>query len=283
MKKILITGLHGFVGKHLCKSISKFDFEIVNYAKDVDLSSAVSFLKFPKVDFIVHLAAKSFVPEAFDNPQNIYSNNINITLNVLEKARNDGSQVIFLSTYVYGEPKYLPIDENHLTAPKNPYTQSKLICESLFEAYHRDFSVSSTIFRPFNIYGPGQNLSFLIPTLFSQSGTSSIKLKDPRPKRDFIHVQDVVDAIILSVTNFSAGINIFNLGSGSSVSIGELSFIIKDLTQSNAIVEFSNEFRKGEVLETVANWSKFNKHSGWKPKIALIDGLKLYFSKFDKL
>jgi len=281
VKKILITGLHGFIGKHLYRSISKFDFELINYAKDVDLRSAESFLKFPKVDFIVHLAAKSFVPEAFENPFNIYSNNINITLNVLEKARKDAAHVIFLSTYVYGEPKYLPIDEIHVIAPQNPYTHSKLICESLFEAYYRDFSVSSTIFRPFNIYGPGQNLSFLIPTLFSQNRTSLIKLKDPRPKRDFIYVQDVVDAIILSITNFGHGVNIFNLGSGNSISIGELCSIIKDLTQSNAIIEFSNEFRKGEVLETVANWSKFSNHSGWKPKIALRDGLSFYFSQID--
>lgn len=283
MKKILITGLYGFVGKHLYNSISKSDFEVINYGKDIDLRLIDSFLNFPKVDFIVHLAAKSFVPEAFENPQIIYSNNINITLNVLEKARRDEASVIFLSTYVYGEPNYLPIDEMHVTAPQNPYTQSKLICESLCEAYYRDFAVSSTIFRPFNIYGPGQNLSFLIPSLFSQSTSSSIKLKDSRPKRDFIYVQDVVDAIILSITSFSTGVNIFNLGSGSSVSIGELCLIIKDLTQSNAIVEFSNEFRKGEVLETVANWSKFNEHSGWKPKIALIDGLGLYFSNLDEL
>jgi UDP-glucose 4-epimerase len=278
MKKILITGLHGFVGKHLFDSISKSEFEVINYAKEVDLTYQDSFITFPKVDFIVHLAAKSYVPEAFDNPQKIYFNNINITLNVLEKARRDGASVIFLSTYVYGEPNYLPIDEIHNTAPKNPYTQSKLICESLFEAYFRDFSVSSTIFRPFNIYGPGQNLSFLIPTLFNQAKKSIIKLKDPRPKRDFIYVQDVIDAIILSIKNFSTGVNIFNLGSGISISIGELASIIKEVTKSNGIIEYSNEIRMGEVLETIANCKKYNKHSSWTPKITLKEGLSLYLS-----
>jgi UDP-glucose 4-epimerase len=202
-----------------------------------------------------------------------------MTLNVLEKARKDKAKVIFLSTYVYGEPQYLPIDENHVTSPKNPYTQSKLICEQLCEAYFRDFTVSSTIFRPFNIYGPGQNFSFLIPTLFNQSKSTSIKLQDPRPKRDFIYVQDVVDAIIWSISNVSVGFDIFNLGSGSSISIGELASIIKQITKSNATLEFSNEIRKGEVLETIANCSKFQDHSSWSSQISLIEGLSRYFSK----
>ena len=278
MKKILITGLNGFVGKHLNNSISKFDFEIISYSKNIDFSLSESFLKLPKVDFIIHLAAKSFVPESFVNPQKIYANNINITLNVLEKARRDEAKVIFLSTYVYGEPIYLPIDEMHPIMPQNPYTQSKLICEQLFQAYYRDFSVSTTIFRPFNIYGPGQNFSFLIPTLFNQTKSSIIKLKDPRPRRDFIYVQDIVDAIILSITNFSIGLNIFNLGSGISISIGELASIIKEVTKSNAIIEYSNEIRKGEVLETIANCKKYNKQSSWTPKITLKEGLSLYLS-----
>jgi UDP-glucose 4-epimerase len=278
MKKILITGLNGFVGKHLNNSISKFDFEIINYSKNIDFSLSESFLKLPKVDFIIHLAAKSFVPESFVNPQKIYANNINITLNVLEKARRDEAKVIFLSTYVYGEPKYLPIDEMHPIMPQNPYTQSKLICEQLCQAYYRDFTVSTTIFRPFNIYGPGQNFSFLIPTLFNQTKSSIIKLKDPRPRRDFIYVQDIVDAIILSITNFSMGFNIFNLGSGISISIGELASIIKEVTKSNAIIEYSNEIRKGEVLETIANYKKYNIHSTWTPKITLKEGLSLYLT-----
>jgi nucleoside-diphosphate-sugar epimerase len=232
----------------------------------------------PKVDFIIHLAAKSYVPDAYLYPEKMYSNNINTTLNVLEKARRDGAKVIFLSTYVYGVPLYLPIDESHEVSPQNPYTQSKLICEQLCEAYYRDFGVPTIIFRPFNIFGPGQNLSFLIPTLFSQINKNTIVLKDSRPKRDFIYVQDIVDALLWSISNKTCHFDIYNLGSGTSHSIGELVSMVREITNSESIVEFTNEVRKGEVLDTVADCSKFRLVSSWKPRYDLKSGLEKYYN-----
>lgn len=275
MRKILITGGNGFVGKYLTNFLNTKSEDIIDTV-DIDklnLCEWDAVTKIPKYDVIVHLAGKSFVPDSFKEPLSFYYNNIQSMLNILEKAKVDGSKVIFFSTYVYGVPQYLPIDENHSKNPLNPYTQSKLICEELCEAYHRDFEVEITIFRPFNIYGPGQNSSFFIPSIINQLNNEVIYLNDSRPKRDFIYIDDVIEAIYLAITNNDSSYRVYNLGSGESTSIKDLVNLIIDLSKSKAVVNFSEQIRQGEVLETIADISKIKMEFGWFPKTCIRKGL----------
>ena len=168
MKSVLITGGSGFIGKNLFESLKRLNFEVLSIkGKDyTDLTDEKEIHKLPKFDIIIHLAAFNYVPSSFENPINCYKNNINSTLNILEKTKNDKSSLIFFSSYIYGRPKYLPIDEEHPREALNPYTQSKIICEDLCISYNRDYKIPITIFRPFNIYGPFQKPIFLIPKKF---------------------------------------------------------------------------------------------------------------------
>jgi UDP-glucose 4-epimerase len=168
----------------------------------------------------------------------------------------------------------LPIDENHPTSPLNPYTQSKLICEELCNSYARDFGIDVIIIRPFNIYGPGQNSSFLIPTILNQLKLKEINLNDPRPKRDYVHVDDFVNAIRIIIDKGFIGYNIFNIGTGKSYSISDIMNIIIAENKNKIFVKYSEIERKGEVLETIANINKFSNHFGWSPKIEFKDGIK---------
>ncbi len=276
MKSILITGSSGFVGTALKKKIFDTRFNIIETGN----SAVVNFCikdqvdQLSKADIIVHLAAKSYVPDSFLNPAAFYENNIISTLNILEKARRDRAKVIFLSTYVYGRPQYLPVDEKHPKQPLNPYTQSKILCEELCASYNRDFGVSITILRPFNVYGPGQNSDFFIPTIINQINNESIQLNDSRPKRDFIYIDDVIEAIIKSIANPKSGFYTFNVGSGISTSVKDVVSTIKNLSNSKAFINFSGQRRKGEILDTVADISKIKSVLGWEPKITLLDGLK---------
>jgi nucleoside-diphosphate-sugar epimerase len=277
MKKILISGSNGFVGQNLCKKLHEFeDFEIYETgdSKSSNLCDASVVNNLPSCDVVVHLAAKSFVPDSFINPSLFYKNNIDTTINLLEKARMDGSKFIFLSTYVYGTPKYQPIDEEHPINALNPYTQSKLVCEDICKAYSRDFGVPVIIFRPFNVYGKNQNSNFFIPTIISQLNKEFITLKDPRPKRDFIYVDDLVSAIFSGIVMDFFGVEIYNIGSGVSVSVKETVEMIVQASNSKAKIEFTNEIRKGEVLDTIADISKARRILGWSPKINMMDGLK---------
>jgi UDP-glucose 4-epimerase len=235
----------------------------------------------PEQEIIIHLASKSFVPASFLDPLSFYNNNISSTLNILEKAKLDGSRIIFFSTYVYGKPSYLPIDENHVKSPLNPYTQSKVICEELCEAYHRDFGVPVTIFRPFNIYGPGQDSSFFIPTIINQLNGDKIELNDSRPKRDFIYIDDVIEAVLKSIISDSNGLSIYNLGTGVSTSVADIVNMIVSLSHSKASVVFSNTIRQGEILDTVADISKTETELKWSPQIPLDKGLKATIDYFN--
>ena len=194
-------------------------------------------------------------------------------MHVLELARKHKARVIYFSSYLYGNPQYLPIDEKHPIFPHNPYSQSKIICEKLCEGYNRDFNVPVIIFRPFNIYGPGQNSSFLIPKIIEQLKTGEVFLKDPRPRRDFIYVQDVIDAVMNAIDYDKTSFELFNLGYGKSYSIKEIVTIIQKVSKLHGIVTFSNEIRQSEVMNTIACTSKLSSYFNWKPKVDVWEGI----------
>lgn len=279
MKKILITGSKGFVGLALCKVLQSKGYEVIESHRNINnnLCDNNYVNNLPAADVIIHLAGKTFVPDSFTNPLSFYNNNILSTLNILEKAKKDSSKVIFFSTYVYGNPEYLPINEDHKIDPKNPYTHSKIICEELCKAYHRDFNVPVTIFRPFNIYGAGQGLSFFIPTIISQLNNKEIHLNDSRPKRDFIYIDDVVAAVEKSLHLSNNTFIVYNLGTGISTSIREVLDLLLKISKSDAKIIFSEIERKGEILDTIADISKIKNDLNWQPNVTIEEGLKLCF------
>lgn len=162
-----------------------------------------------------------------------------------------------------------------LSAAFNPYCRSKLISEDLCRSYNEDFGVPIVIFRPFNIYGKGLNENLLIPLILNQIRKSgNISLKDPRPKRDFIHVNDAVTAYIKALDFKSDNLEIFNLGSGVSYSVKEIAEMLAANFSEDIAIEFSNEIRKNEVLDTVADISSIKTKIGWEPVISFYNGLK---------
>jgi UDP-glucose 4-epimerase len=198
---------------------------------------------------------------------------------VLELARINSASVIYFSSYLYGTPEYLPIDEKHPLKPHNPYAQSKIICEKICEGYYRDFGVPVIIFRPFNIYGPGQNSSFLIPGIIEQQKSGKILLKDPRPKRDFIHVSDIIYAVMLAIKLENPGLQTFNLGTGKSYSVEEIVNLIIKYYGKRTVVKYTNEYRPGEVLDTIADIRKISTVLKWSPSINIEKGLDALLEK----
>jgi nucleoside-diphosphate-sugar epimerase len=281
MNNVLITGSSGFVGKALISELQKENISAqgIDIADGFDITDFSTLEKLADIDCIVHLAAKSFVPDSFIKPLDFYQTNISGTLNVLELARKHNASVIFFSSYLYGAPEYLPVNEEHRLDPHNPYAQSKLISESLCHAYHRDFGVPVIIFRPFNIYGKNQNSDFLIPTIIKQCESGLIRLKDSRPKRDYIHVSDVAKAICLAIKRQNSNLEIFNLGTGTSFSVKEIVELIINNFAKVIKVEYDNEQRKNEVLDCYADITKMKNYFGWAPQISLEEGLKRILNK----
>ncbi|OIP83924.1 MAG: hypothetical protein AUK44_03870 [Porphyromonadaceae bacterium CG2_30_38_12] len=275
--KILITGFAGFIGSKLTQQLEAegHQLQLCDIANGIDISNWEVVKTFTDIDIVIHLANLSFVPASFAQPKNFYQTNYITTLNMLEMCRIQKARFIYLSSYMYGTPAYQPIDEQHPLNAYNPYSQSKLICESLCEGYHRDFQVAITIFRPFNIYGKGQNPDFLIPTLIRQALSYEIVIKDDRPKRDYVHIDDVVRALSSAVNNTHASeqMQIFNLGTGMSYSVKELIDIIQKLSKKPITYTCLNEIRPNEVMDTRADITKIKKVLGWEPLITIEDGI----------
>ncbi|MFZ4582917.1 MAG: NAD-dependent epimerase/dehydratase family protein [Paludibacter sp.] len=276
--RILVTGHQGFIGSCLVEQLRLTTHELIlcDLSTGINIKNWDEVSAFSGVEVVIHLANLSFVPASFIDPKLFYETNYLTTLNMLELCRLNKARMIYFSSYMYGSPDYQPIDENHPTRAYNPYSQTKLIAESLCEGYNRDFKVPVTIFRPFNIYGKGQNPDFLIPTIISQAKTGKITIKDDRPKRDYIHVSDIVDAVLAAInqSDVSNEMQIYNLGSGISYSVKELIEIVCSYFENKIEYTCTNEIRQNEVMDTIADISKIKNELGWKPEVSLEQGIK---------
>lgn len=281
--RILITGHNGFIGRYLTQKLNSENYELVlcDLSNGVNIKNWDQISSIRNVDVVIHLANLSYVPASFADPKLFYETNYLTTLNMLELCRLNNARMIYFSSYMYGEPEYQPIDENHPRKAYNPYSQTKLICESLCEGYNRDFKVPVTIFRPFNIYGKGQNPDFLIPTIVAQAKTGKITIKDDRPKRDYIHVTDIINAILSAIEskNRSTELQIYNLGSGKSYSVKEVIDTVCSFYNHKIDYNCTNEIRQNEVMDTIADISKIKKELGWEPKMTLEEGIRQLIKK----
>ena len=278
---ILVTGSSGFIGKNLVKVLNEKRANVVAIdINSVDIKNWQAIRDIGYVDIIYHLAAITYVPFSHKNPRKTYDVNVGGTLNMLELCRlNNIKKIIFTSSYVFGNPKYLPIDEHHPLNPQNPYARSKLIGEELCRAYHEDYGVRCVILRPFNIYGEYQNENFLIPYIVKQIlEKRRVILKDPEPKRDFLYIDDLIDAYIKAVDYNKSDFETFNIGYGESYSVEEIVSKIIKICGKEIDVKYLNQRRDNEILNCVADITKAKEELNWLPKIAIDNGLRKIFN-----
>jgi nucleoside-diphosphate-sugar epimerase len=199
---ILVTGATGFVGTHLVAALRREGRSVLTHSSaDGDIARCA--LPFDDAAHVVHLAGRSFVPDSWESPRAFYDVNVVGTVNVLEFCRRRKVPLTYVSSYVYGIPRGLPIGEDHPVQASNPYSHSKILAEESVRYFVSQFGVQASIVRPFNVYGPHQDERFIIPTLVRQAldpDIERITVRDLRPKRDFIHVRDLVSLLIATLT-----------------------------------------------------------------------------------
>lgn len=281
MESFLVTGSSGFIGSHLVKALQsrKIPFQSFDKRNNQDVTRPKDFDSLKPSTHVVHLAGFTSTPESFKDPELVMKVNLHGTKNVLDYCRKHDSHIIFASSYVYGNPEYLPVDEKHPLIADSPYKATKLMAEESCRDYHDMYGLKTTIFRQFNIYGPGQNKSMLIPTIISQLDKKEIILQDPEPKRDFLYVSDLIDAYFSAAKNQKLRFEIFNVGYGKSYSVKEVVGLILKLSKKNPKVTFTGVRRQNEIMDSVADIAKIKNLLAWKPKISIEEGLKMILSE----
>ncbi|MCH2232327.1 MAG: SDR family oxidoreductase [Crocinitomicaceae bacterium] len=271
MSNIFISGDTGFLGKELKVNLSK-KHNIFTSTKRIQEASYWDEIDGNEIDVFIHLAGKSYVPKSWENPSEFYTVNACGTVMVCEFCVKNNIKLIFVSSYVYGAPDYLPVDEKHPLKAPNPYAFSKISAEESIRFFAEKFDLEYNILRPFNIYGPGQSEEFLIPTILKQiQNGGPIKIKDLTPKRDFIYLSDVTSAIECSLNVFNN--TEYNIAFGSSFSVKDIIDISQEIYGTNFEVKNAEEVRPNEIPDCYSDISKFKKAFSWEPKYDLKKGI----------
>jgi nucleoside-diphosphate-sugar epimerase len=275
MTRILVTGATGFIGGNLVPRLRAAGHDIIAAnSQSGDIAAQSTWAKFPPVEVVVHLAGKSFVPASWADSESFIKCNLMGTVSALNYCKANKARLIFLSSYLYGNPRTIPISETACLEANNPYALSKKLAEEACQFYAEKFGIDMTILRPFNVYGPGQKESFLIPSVIAQINAGGvIRVKDLEPRRDYLYIGDLVDVIAAAV-DLRYSFHILNVGSGVSHSVAEVIQIIQELGGTHLQVESSEERRRDEVMNTVADISKVNQVLGWSPRWTLSRGIQ---------
>jgi len=279
INKVLVTGSKGFVGRHLCKHLKEIGTTVVTNTKarnKLDVTKIDQLLTVDDVEVVIHLAAKTSILNSVKNPYETYYTNILGTLNLLEFARiRNIKKFIYVSTYVYGQPQYLPIDEKHIVEPHSPYNKSKLLAEKLCENYSHDFGINIVTLRPFYVYGPNSRYRSFIPSVIRQiKKNGKVVLSGDQIKRDFLFVTDFINLLQIILNEFPNGYNFYNVGYGMSYSLKEVAQNLAKLLDKKITVH-SNNKTIADIPDMRADIAKVSKAFNWKPTVDIGKGLKL--------
>lgn len=282
--KILVTGHTGFIGSYLLDRLKgKYSFvtSAKVHGKRIDVLNKDELESFQDLDVIIHLASKTSISDSISNPYDTYYTNIVGTLNILNSAvKNNIKKIINVSTYLYGNPTYLPIDENHALAPHSHYNKSKLISENLCKYYSEDFKLNVVTLRPFYVYGYSHKSSFLSAVIKKILNDETVVLSNKNVQRDFLFVYDFVNLIDKVLCNFPKGYNVYNVGTGKSYSLEEVLKIIEDIVGKKTILKYDYSLRPNDITEMVANINKVMNEFKWKPTVDIYNGIRITIEKY---
>ena len=228
-------------------------------------------MKIEPVDTVIHLAGKTKKGLEWEE---YFENNVIGTLNILKYCvEKNIKKIIFVSSYVYGNPKYLPIDEQHPIAPHNLYTKSKFLAEELCKKFSEMHDLNVIVLRPFNIFAKTMNKDNLISKLITSINTKKIvTITNRNSKRDFLYIDDFIE-LILKIKDHDFKYEIFNIGSGISYSFDEVIEMIEKSTSKKLNLEYENDVQS-YIENITADNSKITKMLNWQPRLTFEEGLQ---------
>ncbi|MCJ7793965.1 GDP-mannose 4,6-dehydratase [Candidatus Bathyarchaeota archaeon] len=295
-KKILVTGGAGFIGYHLCKKLSSLASNLTIYdnlssgkMENVKDAPNAKFVKgdildlkklgsLEKADLIYHLAAQVVVPYSMENPLIDFETNAKGTVQVLEKARKDDAKLVFASSAaVYGNPTVFPTSEDYGFHPFSCYGLSKVVGEEYCSMYVNQYGLDITVLRFANVYG--LRCHGVIHDFLDKIAKNPNKLEiigTGLQSRDFVHVSDVVDALVTVGSDESTNGKTYNIGFGKTTKIIDLAkMMLKILNlQDKTVVTTTNVSWQGDINTIWFDISKAKKELKWNPKVSLEESIK---------
>jgi len=297
--RFLVTGGAGFLGAALANRLAR-DGHPVRVIDDLSagdrarLDERVLFTRGdvadrPKlwtllqdVDCVYHLAARVLVSESILYPREYNEVNVGGTVSVMEAMRDAGVRRVVLASSgaIYGEQAHQPVREDQSPNPQSPYSVSKLAAEHYVRAIGALWGIETVVLRVFNTYGPGQNLPPshppVVPRFLHQAlrGGSLVIFGGGGQTRDFVYVDDVVEALVAAATAADVDRRIINVGSGRETSVNELAALVADAAGRKVQVLHSPA-ESGGVSHLRADISVARKLLNYEPRVELVQGLRL--------
>jgi UDP-glucose 4-epimerase len=297
--RLLVTGGAGFIGRALSNRLARQGHEVwviddLSAGDQSALDDAVLFTRgdvndVPKlwtllqgVDCVFHLAARVSVPQSVLYPRDYNSVNVGGTVSVMEAMRDAGVRRVVLASSgaVYGEQAVQPVAENRPPNPDSPYAVSKLAAEHYVHTIGALWGIETVCLRIFNAYGPGQQLPAshwpVIPRFLSQilGGGSIVIYGSGEQTRDYVYIDDVVNALVAAATAEQVSRLTMNIGSGVETSVNELVAAVERASGQRAHV-LRNAREQGGVSRLCADVSLAKKRLGYRPSVDLEQGLRL--------
>ena len=302
MKKILVTGVAGFIGSNLAERLLKEGYEVIGIDNlmqglkeqiphgvefhNSDIRSPEIYPVFKGVDTVFHLAAKNTIADCQKNPVETADINVTGTINVFKASQEAGvRKVVYAeSSAVYEGTSVFPTPESE-ERPQSFYADSKMSAYLFAKTFEKFHGLKTTGLRYFNVYGPRQDYRRSIPPIMSDFIIKMLKGERPilygngwRTK-DYIYVDDINDFHLLAMRDARTDGEVYNLGTGKETSFKELFEIIRDLLGANIEPELMPDLppEVGRVERTLADITKA-RSLGWEPKTELKDGLSKMIS-----
>jgi UDP-glucose 4-epimerase len=303
VKRAVVTGGAGFVGSHVADRLLERGYEVLvvddlsagsreNVPEDAELAEldirsrdalAATFERFaPNV--VCHLAAQASVTFSVREPEHDLDVNVAGTLSVCESARRSNAPVVFASTggALYGDGSPLPSDESTPTRPLSPYGASKLAGEAYVTTWARLYDAPNVVLRLGNVYGPRQQPhgEAGVVAIFSSTlatGETPTVFGDGKQTRDYVYVGDVAQAFVLAAESGRAGT--WNVGTGIETDVLDLLALLQGAAGTELGPRFE-PLRPGELMRSALDAGAIERELGWRPGVALGDGIAETYGTF---
>jgi UDP-glucose 4-epimerase len=298
-RRVLVTGGAGFVGCNLVRRLLRQDARVTvlddlftgvrenlpptgfEFVEGSVCDRAVVERLVGRSDVIVHAAARNILVST-RNPLEDYETNIGGTLHVLLAARAAGvDRIVYTSsTSVYGNPRYLPVNEDDHLSLLTPYAVSKLAGENYCMAFYESYGLPTTAVRYSNLYGPGQDpanpycgvVARFTEALFA--GRPPVVHGDGNQTRDFTYIDDAVEATLLAAVSERAVGEVFNVGTGVETRVNELALLLGRIVGSELVPEHHDRRDVDNIRRRVVNIEKTRRALRWVPEVTLEEGLR---------